>query len=47
VKSYKIAVDFENLFGKSFARLNEQQPESVTLTDGSPVIVYQRNIIEI
>jgi hypothetical protein len=47
VMHFEIDIDFENLFGPKFSRLNLQQPESVTLTDGSSVIVHQRNIISI
>ncbi len=40
VKKYAIAADFAALYGPSFALLNQQQPASVLLAEGSAVSVY-------
>jgi uncharacterized protein YqjF (DUF2071 family) len=43
VLSYDIQCDFRAMYGKDFASLNHQQPDSVILAEGSPVTVnWQR-----
>jgi uncharacterized protein YqjF (DUF2071 family) len=39
VLSYDIQCDFRAMYGKDFASLNHQQPDSVILAEGSPVTV--------
>jgi len=39
VQNHKIDVDFETLYGPSFASLTDQTPNSVLLAEGSPVSV--------
>jgi len=41
----KISFDFEHVFGKEFDILNNIQPESVHLFDGSPVTVYKKTVL--
>ncbi len=40
VKEYNVVCDFEKLYGPSFSILNQMQPLSVLLAQGSPVTVY-------
>ena len=46
VKEYKIDCEFQNLYGKNFAVLENQKPESVFLAEGSAISVYRKKIIE-
>jgi len=39
VKDYKINIDFEGLYGSSFADLKHKEPHSVLLVEGSEVLV--------
>lgn len=39
VKQYHIHADFEDLYGKDFAFLNQQKPNSVFLVEGSEVLI--------
>lgn len=39
-KSYELSVDFESVYGKEFGFLNNQQPSSVFLAEGSEIKVY-------
>ncbi len=41
IKSYHIDVDFEANYGKSFSFLNERQPKSVMLAEGSAIRVMK------
>lgn len=44
VLQYKIACDFEAMYGKSFAVLNQTEPEAVFIAEGSAVgIEWKRN----
>lgn len=43
VKSYKIECDFEKLYGKQFAFLNENQTDSVFMAKGSAVSILHKN----
>lgn len=45
VEQYEVKCDFGNLYGKSFAGLNEQTPVSVFLAEGSEVAVYKKRIL--
>ncbi|TKC06301.1 YqjF family protein [Pedobacter frigoris] len=45
VTSFEINVDFELVYGTSFAFLNEQQPSSVMLAEGSEVSVEKKRTI--
>lgn len=40
VQSFAVDCDFKGLYGETFAHLAQQQPRSVLLAQGSPVIVY-------
>ena len=45
VKSYKIECDFEKLYGKEFAFLNENPADSVFMAKGSPIgILHKKNL---
>ena len=45
VKSYKVECDFEKLYGKEFAFLNEIQADSVFMAKGSPIsILHKKNL---
>lgn len=46
VMSYNIQCDFENMYGKNFAFLCSQSPQSVYLVEGSPVTVYNKRLIK-
>ena len=39
VRSYRIDVDFANVYGKAFGFLSKQKPASVFLAEGSPIAV--------
>ncbi|MDQ1096779.1 MULTISPECIES: hypothetical protein [Chryseobacterium] len=39
VKDHQLDLDFQKMYGTDFACLNEQQPVSVMLAEGSPVEV--------
>lgn len=39
VEKYQIQADFEDLYGKDFAFLNQQKPNSVFLVEGSEVLI--------
>ncbi len=45
VNSYEAEVDITELYGKQWHEYLSVQPTSVLLADGSPVIVFTRNII--
>ncbi len=45
VKNHTVKVDFGKLYGEDFAFLNEQQPLSVFLAEGSEIIVREGKII--
>lgn len=45
VNSYNIDCDFKSLYGNEFAILQDQQPESVFLAEGSAVSVYTKRIV--
>jgi uncharacterized protein len=47
VIDYKINADFKNLYGNDFAFLNNNNPDSVFVAQGSPVRVYARRILNI
>jgi len=45
VKNYKIECDFEKLYGKTFAFLNENAPDSVFMAKGSAIsILHKKNL---
>jgi hypothetical protein len=45
VKNYKIEVDFEKLYGNTFAFLNENAPDSVFMAKGSAIsILHKKNL---
>ncbi len=39
VKAFKVNIDFEGLYGSSFANLKNQEPHSVLLVEGSEILV--------
>ena len=43
VKKYNIVCDFEKLYGKQFAFLNENKPDTVFMAQGSPVAILHKN----
>ncbi|MGN6493357.1 MAG: YqjF family protein [Agriterribacter sp.] len=45
VKEYKVVCDFEGLYGKDFAFLQQSQPLSILLAQGSAITVYNGNKI--
>jgi uncharacterized protein len=45
VHSYSIHCDFKELYGNHFAVLQQQQPESVFLAEGSDITVYTKRIL--
>lgn len=45
VKSFSIHIDFALNYGKQFAFLNQQQPDSVMLAEGSEVSVETKKVI--
>jgi len=45
VKNFKIDVDFETTYGKTFAFLNSRQPDSVFLAEGSAITIEGKNVI--
>lgn len=45
VNSYNIDCDFKGLYGNEFSVLQQQQPESVFLAEGSSVSVYAKKIL--
>lgn len=45
VKDSSITFDFGKVFGKDFAHLTNEEPNSVQLYDGSEVVVYRKAIL--
>ena len=45
LRQHKIVCDFKKIYGNDFAFLNRQQPDSVFLAEGSPIIVYKKRVI--
>ena len=45
VKQYELDCDFEKLYGTKFAFLNQQQPVSVFLAEGSPVKIFTKKVL--
>lgn len=45
VKQYNIDCNFAELYGNNFTFLNDKQPASVFLAEGSPVTVYSKKIL--
>jgi hypothetical protein len=45
VNNFTIDCDFQKLYGKSFSILNNQQPHSVFLAEGSAIEVFNKRII--
>jgi hypothetical protein len=45
VNKYDIEVDFEDMYGKDFAFLNQEKPNSVFLAEGSEVCIKEGRII--
>ena len=43
VKKYDIVCDFEKLYGSQFAFLNENEPDTVFMAQGSPVAILHKN----
>ena len=43
VKKYDIVCDFEKLYGRQFAFLNENEPDTVFMAQGSPVAILHKN----
>lgn len=47
VKSFKIAVDFGLTYGETFKFLNDQEPASVMLAEGSDISVEGKKVIQV
>lgn len=45
VDHYEIDADFENLYGREFAFLNKQKPQSVFLAEGSEIVVRKGSVL--
>jgi uncharacterized protein YqjF (DUF2071 family) len=45
ISSYHIDCNFESVYGKTFAGLDQEEPESVFLAEGSPVIIRGKTVI--
>ena len=45
VKKYKINCDFKQLYGNDFGILDQLQPASVILAEGSPVTIFAKKIL--
>lgn len=45
VRQLELSCDFEQLYGKAFAFLNQQKPLSVFLAEGSPVKIFSKRVI--
>lgn len=45
VHDYHIEVDYDQVYGKAFAFLNQEQPSSVMLAEGSPITVEAKQEI--
>jgi uncharacterized protein len=45
VNNYSIECDFGGLYGEAFNHLSKENPASVILAEGSPVMVYNKRII--
>ena len=45
VRQYELACDFGRLYGEKFAFLNQQQPVSVFLAEGSPVTIFTKRVL--
>lgn len=45
VAEFSMQADFEEFYGASFALLNNQQPDSVFLAEGSPVQIFKGGVI--
>ena len=45
VKKYELECDFEHVYGTKFAFLNQQQPVSVFLAEGSPVKIFTKKVL--
>jgi uncharacterized protein YqjF (DUF2071 family) len=45
VTNFSYTIDFQQLYGKAFAFLNETQPDSLFVAEGSDVSVYERMVI--
>lgn len=45
VRQYELVCDFGRLYGEKFAFLNQQQPISVFLAEGSPVTIFTKRVL--
>jgi uncharacterized protein YqjF (DUF2071 family) len=45
VKGFSYKIDFEQLYGTHFAFMNDMQPDSVFVAEGSEVSVYERKVL--
>lgn len=45
VTDFSYTIDFQQLYGDAFAFLNDVQPDSLFVAEGSEVSVYERNIL--
>lgn len=45
VRQYELVCDFGRLYGEKFAFLNQQQPVSVFLAEGSPVTIFTKRVL--
>jgi uncharacterized protein len=45
VRNFSYKIDFEKLYGNDFSFLNEMQPDSLFVAEGSEVSVYERKIL--
>lgn len=45
VRQYELDCDFGRLYGEKFAFLNQQQPVSVFLAEGSPIRIFSKRVL--
>ena len=46
VKDYNIQIDFESLYGNRFSFLNQKQPDSVQVMEGSPITIEGKRVLK-
>jgi uncharacterized protein len=45
MRSYRLEVDFGNVYGPQFAFLSSQKPDSVFLAEGSEIVVRRGDVV--
>lgn len=46
VTNFNVEVDYEGIYGEEFGFLNEKEPASVMLAEGSPITIESKRVIE-